>query len=83
MVLPPQLFLMGLKEFQVIQDNKVIRDNKVHQIASILQTGGKHGMRTMNQTLFELYRSRQITYEEALSRTVDQEDLKRIFQRQG
>lgn len=61
----------------------LIRDDKVHQIASIIQTGGKHGMKTMNHSLYELYRARSITYEEALSRSQDTEDLKRIFQRQG
>ncbi|MFQ5655732.1 MAG: type IV pilus twitching motility protein PilT [Planctomycetota bacterium] len=61
----------------------LVRDDKVHQIKSIIQTGGKIGMRTMNQALHELYRTRRISYEEAISRTTDQEDLKRIFQRQG
>ncbi|MCI0652663.1 MAG: PilT/PilU family type 4a pilus ATPase, partial [Planctomycetes bacterium] len=61
----------------------LVRDNKAHQILSIMQTSGKLGMRTMNQALHELYKVRQITYEEALSRSSDPEDLKRIFQRQS
>ncbi|MBI4583307.1 MAG: type IV pilus twitching motility protein PilT [Planctomycetes bacterium] len=61
----------------------LIRENKTHQISSIIQTGGKYGMKTMNQALFELYRQHLITYDEALSRTTDTEDLKRIFQRQA
>ena len=61
----------------------LIRDDKAHQIPSAIQTGGKLGMRTMNQSLYELYRTRQITYEEALSRSTDVEELKRIFQRQS
>ncbi len=61
----------------------LIRENKTHQICSIIQTGGKYGMKTMNQALFELYRQHLITYDEALSRTTDTEDLKRIFQRQA
>ncbi|MFN0059664.1 MAG: type IV pilus twitching motility protein PilT [Planctomycetota bacterium] len=61
----------------------LIRDDKVHQIISVMQTSGKLGMRTMNQSLAELYRARKITYEEALSRSPDPEDLKRIFQRQS
>ncbi|MEM7164493.1 MAG: type IV pilus twitching motility protein PilT [Planctomycetota bacterium] len=59
------------------------RDSKVHQITSLIQTGNKHGMKTMNQALWDLYRSRLITYEEALNRSPDQDDLKRIFHRQG
>ena len=61
----------------------LIRDDKAHQIPSAIQTGGKLGMRTMNQSLYELYRTRQITYEEAISRSTDTEELKRIFQRQS
>ncbi|MGE3166892.1 MAG: type IV pilus twitching motility protein PilT [Planctomycetota bacterium] len=61
----------------------LIRDDKAHQIGSLLQTGGKHGMRTMNQSLHDLYRQRIIGFEEAVSRSTDPEDLKRIFQRQA
>jgi len=58
-----------------------IRENKAHQIYSLIQTGGKYGMRTMNQALFELYQASAITYDEAMARTTDPEDLKRTFQR--
>ena len=58
-----------------------IRENKAHQIYSLIQTGGKYGMRTMNQALFEVYNTNAITYDEALARTTDPEDLKRTFQR--
>ncbi|MDH3592653.1 MAG: type IV pilus twitching motility protein PilT [Planctomycetota bacterium] len=60
-----------------------IRENKAHQIYSLIQTGGKYGMRTMNQSLFDLYQQNLITYDEAMSRTTDTEDLKRTFQRSG
>ena len=40
-------------------------------------------MKPMNQSLFELYRSHLITFDEALSRSMDPDDLKRIFQRQA
>ena len=43
----------------------LIRDDKAHQIYSIIQTGGREGMRTMNQSLFQLYQASLITYEEA------------------
>ena len=33
----------------------LIREDKCHQIQSHIQTGSKHGMRTMNQSLFMLY----------------------------
>ena len=60
----------------------LIREDKIHQIHSVVQTGSRYGMQTMNQALFQLYRTHQITYDEALSHTTDPEDLKRIFQRQ-
>ena len=58
----------------------LIRDNKEHQIYSVIQTGGKLGMRTMNQSLFDLYKKGIIASEEAFARTTDADDLKRIFQ---
>ncbi len=60
----------------------LIRENKPHQIYSQIQTGGKDGMRTMNQSLAELHARRQITLEEALARSSDKEDLKRIMNRE-
>ena len=59
----------------------LVREDKVHQIYSIIQTSGKAGMRTMNQSLFELYQAGLVTYDEAISHTTDPEDLKRVFQR--
>jgi len=59
----------------------LIRDDKVHQVYSILQTGGRLGMRTMNQALHELVRANLVTLEEAMQSTSDPEDLKRLFQR--
>ncbi len=59
----------------------LIRDNKAHQIYSLIQTGGKYGMCTMNQALYDLYSANEVTYDEALARTTDPEDLKRTFQR--
>ncbi|HZN60753.1 MAG TPA: type IV pilus twitching motility protein PilT [Planctomycetota bacterium] len=61
----------------------LIREDKAHQLMSIIQTGGKHGMKTMNQSLADLYRSHQVTFEETMGHSVDPEDLKRILQKQG
>jgi len=57
----------------------LVRESKIHQVYSIIQTSQKDGMRTMNQALFELYQQKLITYEEACSRTIDLEDLQRLF----
>jgi twitching motility protein PilT len=59
----------------------LIREDKIHQIYSQIQTGGAIGMKTMNQSLYELYRANLITYEEAVTHTMDADDLKRVFQR--
>lgn len=58
-----------------------IRDSKVHQVYSSIQTGGKIGMKTMNQALHDLYKARQITYDTAMMYTSDLDDLKRIFEK--
>ena len=57
----------------------LIRDNKAHQIYSVIQTGSGTGMRTMNQALYELYKAGKITYEEAVRHSSNVEDLKRTF----
>jgi len=57
----------------------MIRESKVHQIYSAVQTGHKEGMRTMNQSLAELYRKGVITYEDAMGRTTDPNDLARLL----
>ncbi len=44
----------------------VIRDDKVHQIYSLMQAGKKHGMQTMNDSLYQLYMSREVTRDECL-----------------
>jgi twitching motility protein PilT len=59
----------------------LIRDDKAHQIYSVIQTGGKQGMMTMNQALFNLVQKRQCSYEDALERTSDVDDFKRQFSR--
>ena len=44
----------------------LIRDDKIHQIYSSMQSGKKHGMQTMNDALYQLYMSREVTQEECL-----------------
>lgn len=61
----------------------LIRDNKAHQIMSIVQTGGAAGMRTMNQSLFELYRSGTVSYDDAVEHSGDEADFQRLMERAG
>jgi len=54
----------------------LIREDKIHQIYSMMQTGGeKYGMQTLNQSLAALYRSRKITLETAVGITSNPEEL--------
>ncbi|MGD2046821.1 MAG: type IV pilus twitching motility protein PilT [Gemmatimonadota bacterium] len=55
----------------------VIRDEKIHQIYSLMQAGKKHGMQTMNDALQLLYMKGEITLEEALKRSGDPNELLR------
>ena len=48
-----------------------IRDDKVHQIYSIMQAGKKHGMQTLNDALRELYLQREVTLEECARASSD------------
>ncbi|MCP4650048.1 MAG: type IV pilus twitching motility protein PilT [PVC group bacterium] len=59
----------------------MVREQKVHQIYSIMQTGQKDNMQTMNQALYDLYTRKLISYEEAMSRSTDTDDLVRLFKR--
>jgi twitching motility protein PilT len=60
----------------------LIRDDKVHQIYSMMQAGQeKLGMQTMNQSLATLYMSRQITLETAMSASSMKEELTEMIQR--
>ena len=62
----------------------LIREDKVHQIYSTMQTGqSKYGMQTMNQSLFDLYQRRLITYDDALNRSSNVEELMNMLGRSG
>ncbi|HEY3353485.1 MAG TPA: type IV pilus twitching motility protein PilT [Polyangia bacterium] len=62
----------------------LIREDKVHQIYSQMQIGqSKHGMQTLNQSLFSLYQRHIITLEEALGRSSDVDELKTMLAQAG
>lgn len=46
-----------------------IRENKTYQITSILQTGQRHGMQTLDQSLADLARKGLVRYEDALEKS--------------
>jgi twitching motility protein PilT len=59
----------------------LIRDMKTEQIYLAMQTGGKYGMQTMNNSLCDLSTKGYITYEEAVAASSDVDDLKRLLQK--
>ena len=55
----------------------VVRDEKVHQLGSLMQAGRKHGMQTLNNALARLYLKGDITLEGALKRSSDPREILR------
>lgn len=56
----------------------VIRDEKVHQIRSLMEAGRKHGMQTMNDSLARLYLNGEVRLETALGGSSDPAALLRF-----
>jgi len=60
----------------------LIREDKVHQIYSSMQTGqGQNGMQTMNQSLSTLVLEGKISLEEATARSDNPDELSSLMQR--
>ena len=60
----------------------LIREDKVHQIYSMMQTGqDKYGMQTFNQALATLYHKRQISLDIAMQRSSNADELKELIER--
>jgi twitching motility protein PilT len=59
----------------------LIREGKVHQIYSAMQAGARFGMRSMDQSLAELVRAGKITFDVAVERAANADDLRRLLGR--
>ncbi len=57
----------------------LIRDDKVHQIYSLIQAGQKYGMQTMNQSLYSLYLSGRVSLETVTRLSTDPDELLRMI----
>jgi twitching motility protein PilT len=57
----------------------LIREAKSHQIYSVLQTGGAHGMQTMDASLAALVRAGKVNRQLAESRAQSPEELRRLL----
>jgi twitching motility protein PilT len=60
-----------------------IRESEVHQIYTILETGSREGMITMNQWLYNLFIHGEITREVALTRSTNPDQMKRMLAQGG
>ncbi|UCD93878.1 MAG: type IV pilus twitching motility protein PilT [Candidatus Zixiibacteriota bacterium] len=57
----------------------LVRDDKVHQIYSMIQSGQKYGMKTMNQSLAELYNTGKITIGDAMGFSSNIQELNEML----
>ena len=57
----------------------LIRENKSHQMGSIMQSGGAAGMHTLNMDLMRLVSQNRITKQTAFQYTNDRRDLEQYF----
>ena len=57
----------------------LIRDDKIHQIYSSMQSGKKFGMQTMNDALYQLYVTKQVAADDVLRASSDQGELMRMM----
>lgn len=56
----------------------LIREQEIEQMPTLIQTGHQYGMRTMDKSLKELYKSGVITYETALAKAKHIEEFKNL-----
>lgn len=63
--------------------SNLIREGKTSQIYSAIQTGGNLGMRTLERVLADLYKSGQISFEYAMSKTSKTDELQRLINAGG
>jgi twitching motility protein PilT len=69
--------------FSVPAIANLIREQKIFQIPSIMQTGRKLGMRLMNDSLLQLAKDGTVTPDEALAKSYDRATLTTLFQQNG
>ncbi|HHX61426.1 MAG TPA: type IV pilus twitching motility protein PilT [Epulopiscium sp.] len=69
--------------FEVMMANtairNLIREGKIHQIDTAIQTGSKFKMQTMDNSLLDLYKKGVITKELALMQAVHQDNLRKYI----
>jgi twitching motility protein PilT len=58
----------------------LIREGKVHQIYSVMETSAQQGMQTMDRALADLHLNGLVSFEEAVLRCIDRENFMRFIQ---
>ena len=61
----------------------MIRDDKVHQIESMIEIGQKFGMNTMNMCLCDLVKNHKVDRFDALARSPSPDQLEQLFVKEG
>jgi twitching motility protein PilT len=57
----------------------LIRDDKAHQIYSLMQGGKKFGMQTLNDSLYQLYVGREVSLDECMRVSGDHNEFMRMI----
>lgn len=57
----------------------IVREQKIQQLYTVMQTGQNLGMKTFEQSLRDLYSRGEITYQEAMTHTVRPDELARML----
>ena len=74
-----------LPAFEIMKANSaiktMIRDNKIHQIDSVIYSSGKEDMRTMDSSILELYTQGLIDSQTAINFATNQEMVGRACNR--
>jgi twitching motility protein PilT len=70
-----------ISEVLIIHDSvkSIIRDSKIEQIYSVIQTGKQWGMHTMNQSIYEAVISNRISRDVAYNYSTKKEELERLL----
>ncbi|MDF1665376.1 MAG: type IV pilus twitching motility protein PilT [Planctomycetota bacterium] len=53
----------------------LIRENKIFRIPSEIQTGARHGMTLLDESLFKLFKSKKIRYQDMIEKAVNAQDI--------
>jgi len=61
----------------------LIRENKVHQIDSVMQAGAQYGMQTLDQALVSLVKSKKVSLEEALLKASTADNFRSLMAMQN